>query len=84
MDIRNVIKMIMKEQGFTYELMGQKMDGKSRQQIADRLNRPVTMNLSTLFKFLDVLDCDLVIRSRRKGHEEWVATPIEVKGKGEE
>lgn len=74
MDVQNLLKMLIKSQGLTYELIGEKLGGKSVQTISARLNKPSSMSVGYLLKILALMDCELVVRSRRRGKEEWVIT----------
>jgi hypothetical protein len=62
---------IMKLRGFTIELLSKKLGYKTVSGVSERLRGSQDMRVDTLVKFLEQMDCELVIRSTTKDKTEW-------------
>ena len=82
MDLQSVLKVLINSRGYTYKAIGQIVGGKTTQAISDMLNKQSSMTVKALLKFLDALDCELVIRSRSDENDSWVITRATTKAKG--
>ena len=77
----DIVKEIMKQRGHTYESLASSLgyvttnNGKSKgraNMVSERLRGKQEMRVDTLVKFLDAMDCEVVIRSRLKDKRQWV------------
>lgn len=73
MDLQTIIKAILNSRRMRYDEISKAL-GVSVQAIAGRLNRPTSMTVDTLLKYLDVLDCELEIREKKEKGYVWVIT----------
>lgn len=74
MDLQSVLKAILNERGITYKGLAEKVNGVTPQSISSKLNKGSSMTTSTLLKYLDILDCEMVIVNRRDKSDAWVIT----------
>lgn len=72
-----VVAELMKDKGISMARMAEKMGYKTPSCISDRIYNKHDMRADILAKFLDELDCELVIRSKLKDHREWIVTSEE-------
>lgn len=82
MDLQSVLKVLINTREYTYKAIGQMIGGKTTQAVSDILNKQSSMSVKTLLRFLEVLDCDLVIRSRTDERDTWIITRPTTKCKG--
>lgn len=74
MNSSEIIKDLMKDNGLTFQRLAELL-GSTTSTISDRVNRNRSgMRVDSLVKMLEVMDCELVVRSRRKGHKELTVT----------
>lgn len=83
MDLQNVMKTLIRYRGQTYKTMGEKLGGITAQGVSGRLNRSSSMAVSTLLKYLEILNYELVIRNKDDARGEWIITESISKGDGE-
>lgn len=69
--MRETIKEIMKLRGFTYKTLAEKCGYTSHSGVSTKLSRPNGMRVDILKKFLEAMDCELVIRSKLADKSEW-------------
>lgn len=67
MDLQTVLKCIIAQRGMTKTEVAERM-GTKLGNVSDRLNKKQGMTVRTLLRFLEALDCELVIR----GDGEWI------------
>lgn len=67
-----IVYEIMKQKGITMAILAEKLGYTTISGVSGRLYNKHDMRADSLADFLDVLDCDLVIRSRLKDKQEWV------------
>ena len=67
MEAKNIIKSIMQKKDVTQIDIMQKLELKSQSSVSSMLSRD--MIASTMVKFLEFLDCELVIRDKNTGEE---------------
>ena len=74
MKVGAIVREIFKERNISYMAVAEKLGYKHASAVSNRLDdtRPITTD--NLIKILDSLDCDLVIRSRKKDKTEWTVT----------
>lgn len=71
MNGKKTVVEIMKVRGFTNELLSKKLGYKTTSGVSERLRGVQDMRVDTLVKFLEQMDCELVIRSTTKDKLEW-------------
>ena len=71
MNGKNTVLEIMKVRGFTYDLLSKKLGYKTASGVSERLRGTQDMRVDTLVKFLEQMDCELIIRSTTKDKKEW-------------
>ena len=69
--LKETIREVMKAKGFTNALLAEKCGYKTPSGVSTKFERK-TMNVDTLIKFLEAMDCELVIRSKTTDKSEWV------------
>ena len=74
MDLQSILKALTNARGFTYKAIGQLLGGVSAQSVSARLNKPNSMSVGTLLKYLDILNCELVIRDKKDKNDLWIIT----------
>jgi len=70
MDEREIIRTIMQDMNFNHKLLAEQCGYSSHTSISNKLNAP-TMTVESLYKMLQALGCELVIR---KGDKEYVVS----------
>ena len=71
MNGKKTVVEIMKVRGFTNELLSKKLGYKTVSGVSERLRGVQDMRVDTLVKFLEQMDCELIIRSTLKDKAEW-------------
>ena len=71
MNGKKTVVEIMKLRGFTNELLSKKLGYKTVSGVSERLRGTQDMRVDTLVKFLEQMDCELVIRSTTRDKAEW-------------
>ena len=69
--LKETIREVMNAKGFTNALLAEKCGYNTPSGVSTKFERK-TMNVDTLIKFLEVMDCELVIRSKTTDKSEWV------------
>ena len=69
--LKETIREVMKANGFTNALLAEKCGYNTPSGVSTKFERK-TMNVDTLIKFLEAMDCELVIRSKTTDKSEWV------------
>ena len=70
MNEQEVLKEILKERGFSHQALADKLGYGSRTAVTMRL-RGTGLQVGTLIKMLEAMDCELVVRSKLKDKKEW-------------
>lgn len=71
MNGKKTVVEVMKARGFTLELLSKKLGYKTVSGVSERLRGAQDMRVDTLVKFLEQMDCELIIRSTTKDKLEW-------------
>lgn len=71
MKANDIVKMLMSNRGITQNDLTKILNMKSQSAVSGALNRD--MKISTLIRFLDSMDCELVIKDRKNGTEHGVS-----------
>lgn len=80
MNSKNTVKEIMKLRGHNYRTLAKKLGYVTQNEdvlptgIANRLSGATEMRVDTLVKFLEALDCELVVKSKTAEGQEWTIT----------
>lgn len=69
--LKETIREVMNTKGFTNALLAEKCGYNTPSGVSTKFERK-TMNVDTLIKFLEAMDCELVIRSKTTDKYEWV------------
>jgi plasmid maintenance system antidote protein VapI len=74
MKIGAIVKSIFKDRNISYMTVAENLGYKHASAISNRLDdtRPITSDI--LLNILEELDCELVIRSKKKDRTEWVVS----------
>ncbi len=80
MNSKDTVKEIMKIRGHNYRTLAEKL-GYTNQNgdalasgVSERLRGTQEMRVDTLVKFLEALDCELIIKSKTADKQEWKIT----------
>ena len=78
----DIVKEIMKQRGHTYESLANSLGyvttdnkGKSKgraNMVSERLRGKQEMRVDTLVKFLDAMNCEVIVRSKLQDKKQWV------------
>ena len=69
--LKETIREVMNAKGFTNALLAEKCGYNAPSGVSTKFERK-TMYVNTLIKFLEAMDCELVIRSKTTDKSEWV------------
>ena len=72
MTAKEIVSEIMKKRGFTFAALAKKLNYPTASGVSERLRGKQDMRADTLVKFLEAMDCELVIRSKVGNKETWV------------
>ena len=64
MNAKQIVSEIMKKRGFTYVSLAKKLKYPTPSGVSERLRGKQDMRADTLVKFLEAMDCEVVIRSK--------------------
>lgn len=71
MNGKEIVSEVMKMRGFTNAALAKKLNYPTPSGVSERLRGKQDMRVDTLAKFLDAMDCDVIIRSRIGNKESW-------------
>ena len=80
MNSKNTVKEIMKIRNHNYRTLAEKLGYVTQNGdtlasgVSERLRGTQEMRVDTLVKFLEALDCELVIKSKTADKQEWTIT----------
>lgn len=63
MDAQEIVKRLMKQKGYTVQIISEKLGAKHRSNVSERL-RGKNIRTDSLVRILSAMDCELVIRSK--------------------
>lgn len=72
MKINQIVKSLMTLRGYTFRSLANKMGKSSSSTVANMLARENGMRLDKLMEILNIMDCELVVRSKLSDKSEWV------------
>jgi len=70
MNVQDLIKTILGVRGYTQAYFAEKLGYSTTSGVAEKLRRKEGMRVNTFLKFVDALECDVVIKSRTS-NDEW-------------
>ena len=72
MKVGAIVKSLFRERNISYRAVAENLGYKHASAVSNRLDdtRPITTDI--LLNILEELDCELVIRSRKKDRIEWI------------
>lgn len=71
MNAKQIVSEIMKKRGFTNSALAEKLGYPTVSGVSERLRGKQDMRVDTLAKFLEAMDCEVVIRSKLSDKSEW-------------
>lgn len=71
MGINETVRDIMNLRGFTNATLAEKCGYTTPSGVSTKLARANGMRVDTLMKFLEAMDCELVVRSKLTDKNEW-------------
>ena len=71
MNAKQIVSEIMKKRGFTNSALAKKLDYPTASGVSERLRGKQDMRADTLVKFLEAMDCEVIIRSKLNDKSEW-------------
>lgn len=74
MELKSILKALLNTKKLTYKQVGELLGGITIQGVSARLNKPGSMSISTLLKYLDILGCELIIRNKSNNSDIWIIT----------
>jgi len=71
MKAKLIVKELMKKRGHTHESLSKKLGYANASCTSRLVNREGDMSISVLLKFLEAMDCELVIKSKLDDKTIW-------------
>lgn len=71
MNGKEIVAEVMKKRGFTNAALAKKLDYPTPSGVSERLRGKQDMRVDTLAKFLEAMDCEVIIRSKLNDKMEW-------------
>lgn len=72
--MKRIIREIMQKKGYTNESLAQKCGYSTPSGVSNIICRDGGMRVDNLFKLLDAMDCEIIIRDNVGYGEEWVVS----------
>ena len=81
MNAKQIVAEVMNIRGWSQKKLAEKLGYTTVTGVANRLNGKNTkdMNVSTLVKFLSLMECEVIVRSTTKDKAEWKISIDETK-----
>lgn len=70
--VNDTIREVMKAKGYNHKLLAEKLGYATSSGVTTKFQRKGSMQVDTLLKFMDAMDCEVVIRSKTTDKTEWV------------
>lgn len=74
---KEIVSEVMTFRGMSNNVLAEKLGYSFASGVSERLRGKQDMRADVLAKFLEQLDCELVVRSKLKDKKEWVITASE-------
>ena len=71
MNGKQIVSEIMKKRGFTNAALAEKLKYPTASGVSERLRGKQDMRVDTLAKFLEAMDCEVIVRSKLTDKLEW-------------
>ena len=71
MNAKQIVSEIMKKRGFTNSALAEKLNYPTASGVSERLRGKQDMRVDTLVKFLEAMDCEVIIKSKLNDKMEW-------------
>lgn len=72
MNGQDVLKAVMKLRGMSSEVLANKLGYAHASGVSERLRNKQDVRADTLAKFLEAMDCEIIVRSKIGDKEKWV------------
>ena len=72
MNAKQIVSEVMKKRGFTNSALAEKLNYPTPSGVSERLRGKQDMRVDTLVKFLEAMDCEVVVKSKLNDKTEWV------------
>ena len=71
MNAKQIVSEVMKKRGFTNSALAEKLNYPTPSGVSERLRGKQDMRVDTLVKFLEAMDCEVIIKSKLSDKTEW-------------
>ena len=71
MNAKQIVAEVMKKRGFTNVALADKLNYSTASGVSERLRGKQDLRADTLVKFLEAMDCEVIIRSKLNDKMEW-------------
>lgn len=72
MNGKEVVAQVMKLRGISGTLLAKKLGYATQSGVSERLRGTQDMRADTLAKFLNAMDCEIIVRSKLDDKKKWV------------
>ena len=72
MNEKNVVREVMKLRGWSQQKLADELGFKRQTNVSGLLNNSNSMRVDNLFKLLDAMGCEIVVRDKMGSKKEWV------------
>ena len=72
MNEKNVVREVMKLRGWSQQKLADELGFKRQTNVSGLLNNSNSMRVDNLFKLLDVMGCEIIIRDKMGSKKEWI------------
>ena len=72
MNAKQIVSEVMKKRGFTNSALADKLNYPTPSGVSERLRGKQDMRVDTLVKFLEAMDCEVIVKSKLSDKAEWV------------
>lgn len=71
MNAKQIVAEVMKKRGFTNAALADKLNYSTASGVSERLRGKQDLRADTLVKFLEAMDCEVIIKSKLNDKMEW-------------
>lgn len=76
MNGKEVLKAVMASRGYSMEVLADKLGYSHASGVSERLRNKQDVRVDTLAKFLEAMDCEIIVRSKIGDKEKWVVDGV--------
>lgn len=69
---KEVVEQVMKLRGMSGTLLAKKLGYATQSGVSERLRGTQDMRADTLAKFLEALDCEIIVKSKLDDKKKWI------------